>query len=297
MRKARWNWILGIALVLWCVAVSLGAGEPKLKAEDVLARHLDSIGSAEARAATRARVAEGTSEMKIIRGGQGRLDGVTQLHTEEEKLRLSIAFDYPQYRGEEFAFDGKRHYVGTVTPGMRSRLGEFMFTYGQILSEGLLGGALSTAWPLGKLEQKQPELKYAGLKKVDDRLLHRLDYRMKKASGDPKISLYFEPETFRHVMTVYSLTLSNPTRAGPDLRGEELAGAERQVQYTFEERFSDFRAVDGLTLPHQCVLRFTTEMNTGSGIGPGISVWEWGLSFQRITHNAPIDPKTFVLGE
>jgi hypothetical protein len=45
--------------------------------------------------------------------------------------------------------------------------------------------------------------------KVDGVDLHRIDYIPKKRS-DLEIHLYFEPDTFRHVMTVYLMTIAAP---------------------------------------------------------------------------------------
>ena len=49
------------------------------------------------------------------------------------------------------------------------------------------------------MEKSQPKLDYRGLKKIEDMELHEVSYRAKKGSGDLKITLYFEPQLFRHV--------------------------------------------------------------------------------------------------
>jgi hypothetical protein len=70
-----------------------------------------------------------------------------------------------------------------------------------------------------------------------------MDYLPKKHS-DLEIQLYFEPDTLRHVMTVYLLTIS------PQMAHSEIDTARQQEsRYRLEERFADFKSVDDLTLP------------------------------------------------
>ncbi len=91
----------------------------------------------------------------------------------------------------------------------RSRLGNFLFLQEEVLREGLFGGVLSTAWPLLNTQIRTRSLKYEGLKKVDGQQLYDISYIPKKRfeSGDLSIHLYFDPETYRHVLTVYTATV------------------------------------------------------------------------------------------
>ncbi len=62
----------GCAMVaLFLTAASTLMSGAEMKAEDVVARHLDSIGTAEARSAAKTRLVQGTSCFKIALNGSG----------------------------------------------------------------------------------------------------------------------------------------------------------------------------------------------------------------------------------
>jgi hypothetical protein len=154
------------------------------------------------------RVVRGTSDFKILVGGGGGLEGTSGLVSERNKLNFLLKFANQDYRGEQFITEGDKVYVAaTLANHKRSSFADLVHNQDQIVREGLLGGTLSTAWALLSLDRNQPRLKYEGMKKVDGRQLHDLLYQCKK-SGEMNIHLYFEPETFRHVMTVCTITLA-----------------------------------------------------------------------------------------
>ncbi len=63
--------------------------------------------------------------------------------------------------------------------------------------------------------------------------------------------------------------------------------AERTI---LEERFSDFKTVDGLTLPSHWNLQLTRELPNGS-----TTISEWALKEDQITNNMGLDPKNFAV--
>jgi hypothetical protein len=133
-------------------------------------------------------------------------------------------------------------------------MGQFVLSNNEIVTDGLWGGTLSTAWALSHLDERRAKLKYQGLKKVNGRELHRLDYATSKHTT-LEIQLYFEPDSFRHVMTVYSLTIS------PQMGLTELENAKQQpTHYLLEERFADFKQSDGLSLPGRWTIQFTADV-------------------------------------
>jgi hypothetical protein len=209
--------------------------------------------------------------------------------------------DYP---GEEIAFDGDKTYVKQINPGIRSDTGEFLYRYEVLLKEGLIGGTVSTAWPLLNLEAKKPRLRYNGIKRAHGRDLHALDYRIRRGGADFKIALYFEPETYRHIATTYELEIPETLTMVPDPTtsgAERAADSPRQLttRYALEESFDDFRPVGGLTLPFWWKIRFITE-KPGVQVGNvtlgnrDLSVVEWHFLFDKVSLNVPIDPKVFV---
>lgn len=272
-----------VFLVVCCLAVSLTAKEPKLTAEELVAHHLDSIAPANVRAAIKSRLIEGSGLLAIRLGGRGNLLGHATFLSEGRKVRFEMLFDHSEYNAEQLVFDAKKRHVGWIVPGSRSLLGQVAFDYGELLDEGLLGGVLSTAWPLLDLQARQPKLKYRGLKKVEGRKLHRLDYQ-KKRSANLKVSLYFEPETARHVLTTYKIRIPAAMGATP-----EASPGQRDTLIRLKETFSDFHDMDGLTLPAAWSIRVIIVSAQKS------ADWEWQITFETVRHNHPVEPNAFVL--
>ena len=272
-----------VFLVLLAAIASLEGQEPKLTPAELVAKHLESIGPAEARSAAKSRIAEGTVQMRILLGGAATAWGQAGLISEGRKVLLSLRFTHPDYAGEHMVFDGEKFQVGRANPVSRSGFGEFIHRYNQILREGLVGGVLSTGWPLLDVEGNRPRLLYEGLKKMDGEPLHELTYSARKGGGEVKIHLYFEPETFRHVRSVYVLIIH--AQMG---RTAVESISQRETRLTLEERFSEFQVVDGLTLPTHWKIHYTAERNS-------TTLWEWDIVFEKVQDNQGIDPKSFAI--
>jgi hypothetical protein len=265
------------------------------KPEDLIARHLQSIGTPEARKA-KSRVMEGTANYKILVGGSGQLSGKAALVSESRKMNLLLKLMTADYRGEQIVFDGERvKVVGTYADKRRSDFGDFILANDSPIREGLLGGVLSTAWALEDVDSRKPKLQLEGTKQMDGRSLEVLRYQPKKGTG-LQITLYFDPATGRHVKTVYTAS-QQPVAAqtvGMDPSTAQMESADarsarsQQTRYRIEEDFADFQTVDGLTLPTNYQLRFTEELENGFTK----SVW-WNVISNRVLNNVSLDSRNF----
>ncbi len=255
---------------LLCTASA--AQSPKLTLEQILAKHIESIGSPAAISAVQSRVAQGTVEFGAIIINRAKMSGTAELLCQGRKTKTSLRFNLPQYHGEQFAFDGKASQIAMTDPGSRSPLGNFLFGQSEILREGLLGGTLYTSWPLLDLKGRQAKLKYEGTKKIEGRELYELTYTPKERSGHGEllIHLYIEPETFRHVRTVYRLIQRS--------EGSALAGTDKTTEYV-EERFDDFTAADGVTIPRHWDIRYQKEPAQQP------QEFQWDIRITTIRHN------------
>ena len=297
------------------VTVSMAARAARMTPEDVLQKHLASIGTPDARAATKSRVVEASLAYKILQGGSGQLDGTGVIVSDGNKLQLMLKINALKYHGEKFVRDGRRTFVaGTYDDGSRSEFGEFLWAEDAALREGLLGGTWSTGWALLSSDA-QKKLHPEGIKKVDGVDYYAVSYRPKKA-GDLDIMLYFEPDTFRHVMTIYKATMHagiqgrsadgmratvSPaaTADGVDMAASAssnvAAGADtgsarqQETRYRIIERFSDFKTADGLTLPAHYELRFEEELTSFT------KIMDWNLSTTRLLSNVPVNAKNFEI--
>ncbi|MCI0525468.1 MAG: hypothetical protein L0Y75_09425 [Acidobacteria bacterium] len=261
----------------------VSAQDRKLTSQELIARHLESIGNAEARARASSRVASGDVKFIIRLGGAANVDGNAMMVTAGAKMRFGIKLPLNEYPGEDMAFDGARAATGMLPQGGRSILSVFLNSQNMPLREGLIGGTLSTAWPLLRMDQTQPKLDYRGLKKVEGRQLHEVSYRPRKGSSDLKTSLFFDPETFRHVRTRYSYEI------GATIGTREASNQNVESHHSLFEDFDEFRTVDGLTLPHKYRMQITLEGGRGSALH------DWSLTVNKIEHNTKIDDEVFVI--
>lgn len=275
-----------IIILALFAATSFGSSSPedkKLKAEEVIARHIESIGPQTELAAVKSRVATGPVALVVRVGGAGTLEGEGILASTGPKLRVNMKFPAIEYPAESLAFDGSKLATGFLPSGNRSRLSAFISQQDETVKEGLLGGVLSTAWPLLRIAEQQPRLDYKGLKKIDGRELHEVNYRPRKGSGELKIVLYFDPATFRHVRTRYSYTIS------ATIGTRQSSNQNPESYYSLTEDFEDFRDANGLMLPHKYRLQLSVQSGTTT------SLYDFNMAFSRISHNEPLDEKVFVL--
>lgn len=272
--------VWSIVLVCFLPGLQLRAKDEKLKPEALLAKHLDSIGSAEARSAVKTRLISGSAEVVFRLGGQGQMVGTGNILSSGPMVRFGVTFPALAYPGEQLAFDGTKVTVGQVSPGRRSALSDFLYHHDNILKEGLMFGALGTNWTM----LREPRLDYSGLKKIDGKQLHEVKYRARKGMGNIQASLYFEPETFRHVQSQYRVAIPSTMGSSPI-----ESASQRDTIHVLIEQFGDFKPVDGLTLPHSYKFNFTIEAQNGT------LLTSWTFSTSQIAHNQEIDSKLFVV--
>jgi hypothetical protein len=268
---------------LLITTLSVCSAKDESQTTEFVNQHLNSIGTEQARTAAKNRVAQGTVTFQILNRGPQTYEGPATLVSEGDKLASLMKFPTTVYRTEWFVRDDKKTSVAPVIPGRWTEFGNFIKTHNEILTEGLWGGTLSKGWALSHLDERHAKLQDRGVKKVDGIELHRIDYLPKKIS-DLEIQLYFEPDTFRHVMTVYLMTISAQS-PGKVNEGRK----EKEMHYRLEERFGDFKSVDNLMLPGRWIIRFTYgEVSNGV-------VEQYEITEKKISHNMTLDPKNFEL--
>lgn len=267
-------------IFLLCAVTAVG--QTKRQSEEVVARHLDSIGTAQARAAVKSRTAGGAGQSEVVVGSNLRANGTALVVSIGRQYSIQMKFPGGSFPDEQFVFDGKDAQIALMAPGKRTPLGEFFYRHNELLREGLFGGTLLTSWPLFDVPGRQARLKYEGLKKIDGRQLHDVVYLPKKKTDDDLvIHLYFEPDNFRHVKTVYSFTadrsLALDTARSRRTRDKQTAH-NADTHYRVEETFSEFRAVDGITLPALWKVQYTSESDQTYSLA-------WHFSLDKFAHN------------
>ncbi|MEO8436189.1 MAG: hypothetical protein ABI596_14910 [Pyrinomonadaceae bacterium] len=259
-----------------------------MKLEEVVARHVASIGSPEDLAAAKTRVLTGEVKARLKFPNTLReAVGPAQIASDGQKVLLAMVFNSANYPYEKAGYDGQKTTVASLPTGGLSPLASFLNTQGNVLKHGLIGGALSSAWPLLNLDPKEAKLSYSGTEKINGRQVHKLKYEPRK--GDLKIALFFDAETFRHVRSEYQYTISAYMGARPGSAATDVAGPATPTggvsRFQLIEDFSDFQPMGKLTLPRVYKIQLVIESLAQD--------LEWTNTFSRFAFDQPIDPEAF----
>lgn len=262
-----------------CLAATASA--QKLKPEEIVAKHLEAIGTSEARSAIKSRMAVGSAVVTFVSQKNQKAQGRIVMASAGNKNFLGLNLNANDYPGERFSYDGSKAKVAAVINGQRSLIGNFVGSNDILLKDSLMGGVLSTSWALLDLERGKAKLSYDGIKKVDGREHYVLGYSA-KGGGDLNISLYFDKETFQHIRTEYRRTSSAGIGVSPD---QSSGFSESRLKVV--EDFSQFNNVKGLTLPFSYKLNYSI---TGQR---GTTEVEWVYFLEEFSFNQTFDAKTF----
>ena len=259
----------------------------KMKPEEVVARHLVAIGKPEDLAAAKTRIMTGHDIARLKLSGTIReVTGPAQFASDGDKVLLAMVFNSTNYPYERVAYDGQKLTVAGLPTGGRSPLTNFLVSQEIIFKQGLIGGVLSSAWPLANVDPEKAKLSYAGTDKINGRAVHELKYVPKK--GDLKVSLYFDAETFQHVRSEYQYTVSARMGARPSSSVTGPAtntGSQTMSRYKLTEDFSDFQTTGKLTLPRVYKIQLVVEAQA--------QTLDYTIEFSQFVFDQPIDPDAF----
>ena len=267
--------IVGIASAL--LLMSAWAVADKVDPADVIAKNLDSIGKPEARTAPLLRTGQGVATLDVTAGGSGHMDGTMTVASMDGKFNFLMYFNAQNYVGDQFKFDGQKSFIADNTTTQRRNLGFFMYRHDIILKQGLWGGVWNTGWPLFDLKSKNATLHPEKSKKIDGKDMLVFSYEPKKMETEMRIHLYFEPDTYRHVRTVY----------------EYFGPAGNIPALVVTEEFKDFKEEHGLTLPHTWWVRYEPSQTVQGDAGVlGTNSMLWKLSINKVSVSNPAEQKT-----
>ena len=284
MRSFNWSMVYRTAVMIGLLSCLSGVSQAqtqKLKADEIIAKHLEAIGGTETLQSVSSRVSTGTVVVTFREPGTGQLGGRVVLASEGPKQMMAMAFDNAtNYPHERIGFDGKDVSGGYVHPGSRSSLGDFLLTNQAILKQGLWGGELSQSWLLLNPNRKV-KVEAGGMKKIGDRQAYQL--KCYPSGSDLKISMYFDAETFHHLRTEYERSVIAQMGGTP-----ETSANQSETRYKLVEEFSDFKKEGGLTLPH--AYKINLDITTGRA---GAVKAQWDLSLSDFKFNQQLQPGSF----
>jgi hypothetical protein len=270
-----------IGLILFLIVFCTATYAQKMAPEDILAKHLDSIGSPEARQNLRNITAVGDVSFTQGTSDRGGTIGKAVVVSEGPKIALGMSFPIPVYPLERIISDGRSVDISFTRPGLRSALGEYLLAYKQILSEGLLAGTLSRDWSLYSLADRKPKLSGGDIKRINGGEVYVISYSPRKGS-DLTIRMYFDKDTFRHVRTEYFHTISAQMGATSDVSASQSESRENMT-----EDFSDFQTEQGITLPRTYKITLYIERGKTS------RQYFYDLKLNQFFYNQTLDSSTF----
>lgn len=273
--------IISISALLLLCLFSISGFAQKMKPEEVVSKHLDSIASAEKRASLKSLMSVGDMSVKFISQKNQSIAGRAVLASSGGKLFFGMNMSAVDYPSEKFSFNGDKAKVAFVINSIRSPLGNFLLSNGLIIEESLLGGALSTSWALHNLADKKAKISSDGMKKIDGKEVYVLSYT-RKGGADVDVSLFFDKETFRHVRTEYKRTASAAMG-----RTIDQSARQSETRFRLTENYSDFKNIDGITLPQTYTIIYST---TGQN---GTTEIEWAINLTEFAFNQNFPDSTF----
>ena len=275
------NLIAGLMVVaaLSFAAVPAAFGQ-KLKPEEIIAKHLDSLGTPEARSSVKNRMAVGSVLVKFLSQKNQTTEGRVVMVSTDSQNFFGMTLNASDYAGEKFTYDGKKSSIGFANNGVRSVLGNFVQSNNWIVEDSILGGVLAQSWAL-KTPGKA-KISGGGTKKIDGKEVYVLDYS-RKGGSDVEVKLYFDKETFQHVRTEYKRTSSAGIGTSPNQSSGFI-----ETRHKVVEDFGNYKTVNGLSLPHSYKLLYSV---TGQS---GTTEIEWTFDLSEFAFNQNLDESTFV---
>jgi hypothetical protein len=226
-----------------------------LTSDQIFEKHLESIGSKDKRLGLKTLFAAGAGEFEsrrpLVKGG-----GKAVVVSDPENLYYLMGLNSNDYPFEKVGMFGNKISLPFISAGSRSLLGSFLNEHPKVLSDSLFSGSMSLRWITNVAGNKKLRMKSAGMKKVAGRQLRAVDVQSStKGPDDFKIRLFFDAETFRHVRTEYRREI----QVERIVFGQQNQQASSRLDLT--EEFSDFKEVDGLTLPYHYKVTFSSNSN------------------------------------
>ena len=271
--------VLYVSAVLMFAVSSFGQD---LSPEEIIAKHLETIGKKEVRDQVKTLFALGLSSFEsqfpVIKGG-----GKAMIVSDRDDLMFAMSLNLRDYPYEKIGLFHDKVSLPFISPGDRSLLGSFLNEHSSILTDGLFAGDMSLRWALLYNANSKLHLKSAGTKKLDGKRVYVIDlYPSKVGSDDFTIKLFFDADTFDHIRTEYH----REVRAGTPIFGQQNQTAN--AEFVLTENFSDFKTADGLRLPYSYTVDFYSNSNTSS------YKTIWGVKVSQYYVNQKLAPDFFT---
>ena len=271
-----------IFLILTLAVSVFSISAQKVEVKDVVSKHLASVVSPQQKVKVTNLTAVGETSYTQASNHQREYTGKSVLVSDGKKTALAIAFPLQDYPFERVMFDGRKPTFPFIRPGVRSPLGNFLYSQDEIVREGLFGGVLSTGWLFNYPDEKKGSISYEGTKKLDGKEVQVLSYTTKGGSG-LGVKLFFDAATGRHVRTEYRRKTTQSMSRNPDAS----ASFSNEIIEEMSEDFGDFKTEAGVTLPTSYKIR------VAQAFGANLREFTYSMKIATFYYNQQLDAATF----
>jgi hypothetical protein len=261
--------LLPLFLLIILASASITAAE--LSVEEIISKHLASIGTKEKRDEIKTQMATGMSEF-ASKLPPKRTTGKGAIVSEAGELLFITSFASNEYPLER---------IGYFKGSVNIPLGAFVADHSSLLSEGLFAGVISSSWNLCDPQVRRGTFETAGTKKIDGHKVYALNYFPKTNSSEFSVKMFFDAETFQHVRTEYRHAMS-----GKEATFGKL-GNQSGVILTLTEEFGNFKTIDEITMPYSYKIKYMTDSNSGT------AEWDWGFNVGQYVYNQKLKEDFF----
>lgn len=272
-------------LLIVIAATCLPLRAQKLTADEIVAKHLEAIGTATARDFNKNTSIVGEVFFELGSTRAYTATGKAVYANDGNKVLFALTLPSVKYPMEKVIFDGKSINVAFINAGARSDLGQFIQTNDGMIKEGLFGGIYAKSWILTDVAGRKVRITLDGSKKIDGRDNWVLSVEPKRQLG-LSAKVFIDKETFRHVRTEYSHVL--PARIG---RTPETSSAQSESYENLVEEFADFKVENGLMLPRFYKISLYLQLNGA------LREYRYTFKFKEYYYNQKLDPATFMIGQ
>ena len=262
----------------------LAVNAQKLTAEEVVSKHLESIGAKRAEIKNQLILTDVSVSQK---GSTQGIVGKAIILSSGERNLWGMNLNSNDYPQDRFGFNGKDTKIGFARPAARSIIGDFIYSYNELLSQGLLGGTLSNSWALLK-DTKNFKLSYEGTKKIDEKETHVVSFIPRNGS-DLSIKMYFDKQNFQHLRTEYNRVISATQGASVD-----SSAGQGEDRYRLVEDFSNYKNMGGLILPSKYKISYSYSSSASVRSQQKRNrEMEWNFEVINFSFNQQLDENSF----
>jgi len=244
----------------------------ELKLEEVISKHLSAIGNLEKRKALKNIMMIGTSEFHS-KLPERRSYGKVAIVSDNSNLLFVSSFAAEAYPFEKIGFFKGKMEVPFVTPGIRSPLGDFLWEHPLVLKNGLFSGSMTRQWAFLGDDAKNLKMDLGGIKKIDGQKAYQINFFSGGTSGDLKVKLFFDVETFQHIRSEYREEFSGKQ---PKFG---VLGTTSGYEIELIETFSDFKTYEEFSLPSKHKVQYLVSGTTGT------YEYDWTFKISEVKFN------------